>query len=945
MRVRSRSFQALAGTRAGRHALVYLVTRVGNGGLGLLQTAIAIVALGTTQAGMYFVAWTAAWMVSLAFRLGSDSLLPRLVAEARLSDAREPSLRRVARFGLVTTVVATPLAFAALRLPLDRAAMAATALTAVMWGAIFVLGGLMRAHDRTDRSGIATNLIWGTGTTAAPLIALFVDVDWTGLMLLTAATSALALVGVAVLTLATLGRPAVTGLLARIQPAGERDRDAIGAALLSGLVEALVWAPVLIAGMLAVAPAELAAIFAATRLSGVLSWGYQAIVAVLSPRLAAALAAGNVRRARLLLRRGSVMGGMVTLPTCLAGLLLAPIGVELLLGAPSATGTAALRFLIIGRLIDAVCGPLGEALLIGRKTWIDACLVTLALVIGGVAAALSEPSLGPEAAAAGAALALATANGLRAIVVTRLLRHGWPADLGDLRPRLSFAATRGAVALLSSMAVALAAYVADLPVGAGIACVVVAAPLSAAGLFTLGALRHGARATLLSPLALLALLLLAHFGLRAVALLSDPSSAVAGVAQFHIPDQYVIQAAALGILITTALGVGFLLAPDAPQRLRDARIPDERRIRSGVLACLGFGTLLWGALFLRLGGFGALLSNPAALHLNQFGGLYGVFGLLLCLAALLVALWCWLQRPTPAALWLTALAGCVSTAASVALATRGPLVATIAAALALVLRNRRPSLRTAATAAVVLSLGIVVLSAARQLREYAQIESLGAAAESTLRTDPLELLSGDLIEFDHLVALTVLVPDTLPWLEGESIAAVPGAFVPRTLWPGKPLPIDYKLSEKLYGPTTTAGTPFTLAGELFWNFGAAWAVIIAAIAGLLTGSAWWRWGQRSGWPGLINAMVLGYTYLILTRPLAPMVQTTTFALVALFVAVLASDIVSWRPAVSPVRKRSVHALARSLRPPSEPFEHPWSAGTSVRAVGSKDRGQGEQQDP
>ena len=67
---------------------------------------------------------------------------------------------------------------------------------------------------------------------------------------------------------------------------------------------------------------------------------------------------------------------------------------------------------------------------------------------------------------------------------------------------------------------------------------------------------------------------------------------------------------------------------------------------------------------------------------------------------------------------------------------------------------------------------------------------------------------------------------------------MPAAFVPRALWGEKPLPLDFKLSRIVYGEGADAGTPFTLAGELFWNFGVAGVLVGMALLGALAGLGW-----------------------------------------------------------------------------------------------------------
>jgi hypothetical protein len=207
---------------------------------------------------------------------------------------------------------------------------------------------------------------------------------------------------------------------------------------------------------------------------------------------------------------------------------------------------------------------------------------------------------------------------------------------------------------------------------------------------------------------------------------------------------------------------------------------------------------------------------------------------------------------------------------------------------------------------VALSLAAVVLVFAfgymRTVREYAQSLSLGDAIEAGVRTDPLTVVGGDFSEVENFVELKQLVPDQLPRLGGRSIWEVPGAFLPRQLWPDKPKPVDFALAEAIYGPGTEAGTPFTLAGELFWNYGIAGVLLGMAAFGALGGMVFSALRSRATGVGIVGCAVLvGYSYLVLTRPLGPMLLTLAMAVVALTAAALLAGLAS---VPAPLRQRA-----------------------------------------
>ncbi|MBV9213715.1 MAG: hypothetical protein JOZ25_08735, partial [Actinobacteria bacterium] len=296
-------------------------------------------------------------------------------------------------------------------------------------------------------------------------------------------------------------------------------------------------------------------------------------------------------------------------------------------------------------------------------------------------------------------------------------------------------------------------------------------------------------------------------------------------------------------------------------------------------------------LFAKLGGLTALRHNPTAVHFGQYGAGYGTLGLCLCLGSALVALQAWMTNRQRVTLLLFLVACACSLAGSIALATRGPALATALAGFALVLRARPPRARTVvvmALALAVVGLGAITL---RAVRDYSQYEPLGDALGTVTRTSPLRLVSPDLIEFDYLVTLEHVVPHDLNWLNGDSFADVPRFFVPRKLWPGKPKPLDLQLSQAMFGPQTAAGTPFTLPGEAWWNFRFGGALAFLLVLGIAGGLVWRALLERGGPAGeLAAAVVMGYSYLLFTRPLGPMLLTTLTAAGAAVAVYLAATV-------------------------------------------------------
>jgi oligosaccharide repeat unit polymerase len=869
---------------------VFLGSRGVNGVLAVLQILLVTRAVGPSEAGRFFLLWTAAWLLSVVVKFGADGILPRAVAEAQVAGDPHVSVRRALIAGLVGGAVLMPPTMAVLGIPIAARELILVAALSVAWAANGLLAALLKAHGRADLSGIVNGVIWPLGPALAPLVVLVAGGGWEAIAELTLLASILSLVAAVAVTVRGIGAAPVSDLLGS-RGAVPLRQDEVGAALLTTLYEVVIWLPVLLGGLLDLTDAETAGLFSATRLAGLFSWGYMAVLTVQVAPIAGALARRDAPAATRALRRGSLAGIAVTWPFCLVGALLAGP----MLGVFDATydqWATVLVLLIAARAIDAAKGPVGEALLVGRRTWVD-----VGFVLGGIALAVAgtlglRESMGIEAIGVGAAAGFTATNLLRVAYVRSMLRqmdgrHGSGSGLP-----LNLLAG-GALAVGVAVAIVCLAWP---PGGAGGVLLAIAGALIAAVALAVVAMdRYGWRTALTSPLVVVTLVLVGVFVLRPGSLLADPRTAGRGLIGLGWSWSDLTSTVALATLGFVAFAVAFMVAWRRPavEAAVAEEVPPERTVLRGALVALAGGTALWGALFLSNGGFDALLNNPAKLHLEQFSGGYGVIGYMLCLGTALLLLWAWLRNPTRHLAWALAGATAVCLLAAFALQTRGPLVSTIVAALLIVIHERRVSGRrlvALSLAAVLLVFGFGYM---RIVREYAQSLSLGEAIEAGARTDPLTVVGGDFSEVENFVALKQLVPDDLPRLDGRSIWEVPGAFLPRQIWSDKPKPVDFELAEAIYGGGTQAGTPFTLAGELFWNYGVAGVLIGMALLGALAGLGWSALRRRATGAGVVAcAVVVGYTYLLLTRPLGPMLLTLAMALVALTVAAALAGLLS-----------------------------------------------------
>jgi O-antigen/teichoic acid export membrane protein len=909
------SLRELLRSASVRQGGVFLGSRAANGLLGVLQVFLVTRAVGPAEAGRFFVLWTAAWLLSVIVKFGADGILPRAVAEARLAGAATVSIGRVLGMGVLVGTATLPIVMTVLGVPLKPLEVGLVVGLAGSWAANGVVAALLKAHGRADLSGIVANVVWPIGGALAPLLVLVSGGDWVTIAWLTLAASVASLIAAGLVAVGGLGRTPLRNLIRGSRRNVPVERDEIGAAVLTTLYEVVIWLPVLIGGLLEVTPAAAAGLFAATRVAGLFSWGYQAVLTVLVPRIAETLARRDAAGARRVLMTGSLAGAVVTWPLCFLGILLA----DPLLGLLDASydeWSGVLVLLILARAIDAATGPLGEALLVGRRTWVDISFVVTGVVLGVVTAKVLYEPTDPVTIGVGAAAGFVVINLLRVAYVASMLRG---AQTRPSRPLVhevfAISTALGAAALSVGVALAIISVSATPDGSDAVLVAIAAAMLAGVGLLVLGISQFGARSALASPLVVVCLVLLCVFALRPGGLVVDSSQATSGLVAVGFAWNDLASTVGIGVLGFAAFGTAFLLAWRLwPRRAAAASgVPPSRRVVRVALGALAVGSLLWGALFLRNGGFGALVNDPASLHLEQFSGGYGVFGYMLCLAVALLVLWAWLRRPTRMLGVMLGLATVVSVVAALALQTRGPLIASIAAAAVLTVHERSLSPRRVIALALVGVLLVFGFAYMRTVREHAQAKPLREAIEATAGEGPLTLVGDDFTEVDNFVTLRRLIPDGLPWLAGRSLADVPAAFVPRQLWADKPLPIDFALSQAVFGPDSRAGTPFTLAGELYWNYGIAGVLAGMTMLGAVGGAGWRVLrSRRSGGATVAAAALVGYSYLLLTRPLGPMLLTTVMALVAILILAALAGLLQPSHAIRvPTMRKLVGSRSRS----------------------------------
>jgi oligosaccharide repeat unit polymerase len=137
---------------------------------------------------------------------------------------------------------------------------------------------------------------------------------------------------------------------------------------------------------------------------------------------------------------------------------------------------------------------------------------------------------------------------------------------------------------------------------------------------------------------------------------------------------------------------------------------------------------------------------------------------------------------------------------------------------------------------------------------------------------PRDLLGsflGEFNQFDWLAIVLSITPDQIPLQWGRTFVHYFVMFVPAALWPTKPLPISFVVNKTMGG--AGAGSPSTIVGELYQNFGVGGIAIGMVIFGMLVRSvyAYFRHSDSE----LSTVVLYAYTFASLhrffTRSFAP----------------------------------------------------------------------------
>ena len=396
-----------------------------------------------------------------------------------------------------------------------------------------------------------------------------------------------------------------------------------------------------------------------------------------------------------------------------------------------------------------------------------------------------------------------------------------------------------------------------------------------------------------SPLAMAALTWLTLFALRPVELYLYPGETIVALLKLGYDTGDLSRTVAIGGVGCATWSIGFLIAL-ALLRIRERKIPEVEtlQLRKRVpWVMMAIGLALTTLIFMRQGGITALVDSPGSLHTNQGSGFYGQVGVWMLIGVSINALAVVLQRQGEVAarakrlLIVSAPLAMIST---LGIGSRGLVVFGLLAAGIVYLRFRTPGLRVIAATAVAAIVVAALFEFVGVVRTHGSTADLPTAVERTIDTPVTYFQTGDLSTFDDFVAIQQLVPSSISRLQGESLIDIPAALAPRAIWPGKPQPLDNLVTDYLE-PGATSGSPITLQGELYWNFGVPAVAIGAFAVGILMAWSMLLLFRREPLGLMAYAVLYPSVFAFLTRALGTMTANTFLALVGVCAVTLAMN--------------------------------------------------------
>jgi O-antigen/teichoic acid export membrane protein len=399
-----------------RGTLLAFVIKVFGAGLTFAFNVAIARLLGADGTGIYFLALSATAIASVLGRVGLDNTLMRFVA-SNASRGEWSNVKSVYALGLRMTIVASGLVSIIVFFSSGWLASVLYGKPALAeplrWMSLAILPfSLMHLHASSLKGLKRIRDAMLVQSVGLPLVALMLVLPLTQMVGITGAVLSYS---AGALVVAMLGAyfwhgamkvHSVTKAKFSFATLWESCRPLLMVSLMNqGLMP---WAPILLLGIW-VGGGEVGIYGAATRIAVLVSFMLVTVNSIVAPKLAELHASGDMVALGSTARRSAALLTMLVSPL-FVGLFIASDQVMALFGTEFAAGGGILSILLVGQLINVVCGSVGYLLMMSgnektyRNITMGAALLQLLLVL------LLAPVLGGLGAAVAASIAIIMVN-------------------------------------------------------------------------------------------------------------------------------------------------------------------------------------------------------------------------------------------------------------------------------------------------------------------------------------------------------------------------------------------------------------------------------------------------------------------------------------------------------------------------------------------------------
>ncbi|MHB8464586.1 MAG: lipopolysaccharide biosynthesis protein [Acidimicrobiales bacterium] len=423
-----------------RTGFVSFLLKVVGGALLFGFTVVLAHSLGSSGAGLFYVAYTVMLVASMIGRFGLDNAVLRFSAVS--ADAMDPGrtaavyrmalricLKWSSIFALGLLVSSGWLAENVFSNPSLVGPLRVAALGVIPTGVIVLQAQLLKGIGRTKVAVF-------TETTAVPLLALPLLIGARGVGLATATAACIIYVVATCVAVVVAYETIRRATPERRSTDVGFDRKLLMRTSLPLLVVSLMdlatnWSGILLLAVMR-SSHDVGVFATASRTAMLLSWVLASANTISGPKFAALAAREDVEAIAHVARRTARAATLLVLPG-FAVLVVAPRVILGVFGTDFKAGASALVILAVGQIVNVACGPVTTLLMMtGRERQIR----NVGVVAAGCTVALQAaliPSFGIAGAAAGAAVGLATWNVLASFAVYRTLDVvPWPLRAGPV---------------------------------------------------------------------------------------------------------------------------------------------------------------------------------------------------------------------------------------------------------------------------------------------------------------------------------------------------------------------------------------------------------------------------------------------------------------------------------------------------------------------------------